>query len=289
MSADSGVPLPSAAPPGTLPGLAQPSTPDAALPQHEERQQQKDQAKGQSKGGSEQYIGSGKSSDQAMEEDDEADQHEVETGFERAMSSLDPRAMHFMDSEIRHQTALEVRFSDSKKVMLVPTDATSLPELRRVFPAGTPDPLEMAAVGNITGLNTQPVAPLDEQGFPTVPLSRTGLLPQPMPRDQFESEIAARLGIPPIELRSTQHATIADVMNLLYGYYRAIQRADVEHLAMSVDVGFNMVAKEFFELRSELRDTAQEVRQDQTEISRLQAVAGNWPPNTPPEHRANLI
>ena len=84
-------------------------------------------------------------------------------------------------------------------------------------------------------------------------------------------------------------ATIKDVTDIVQSYYRFIARPELDKLAVSVDTAFNMLQKHIFELRSELRDLGQEVRQEQTESSILCTVAGGWPDNTPPEDRAEFI
>ena len=88
---------------------------------------------------------------------------------------------------------------------------------------------------------------------------------------------------------SDQPATIKDVTDIVQAYYRFVARPELDKLAVSVDTAFNMLHKDVFELRSELRDLGQEVRQEQTESLRLCTVAGGWPDNTPPEDRADFI
>ena len=72
-------------------------------------------------------------------------------------------------------------------------------------------------------------------------------------------------------------------------YNIKIARPELDQLKSSVDMAFNMLQRDIYQIRAELRDMGQEIRQEQQEQSRLCAVVGGWPDNTPPEDRAHFI
>ena len=49
-----------------------------------------------------------------------------------------------------------------------------------------------------------------------------------------------------------------------------------------MDNGFNIMTRNIYEIRAELRDPGQGARQERTENSRLTALGSGWPPQAQP-------
>ena len=90
----------------------------------------------------------------------------------------------------------------------------------------------------------------------------------------FREILADGAQLPVEHLDSDQPATIKQVADMFRAYYCRIARPELEQLQSSVDMAFNMLQRDIHQIRAELRDMGQEVRQEQQEQSRLCAVVG---------------
>ena len=187
------------------------------------------------------------------------------------MSTLSISSHQFVEREMGYRDELNTRLQDSQRYPSVPDIQAD--EQRDNFPTGTIDSATFAVV----------------QPSDAAPLLRHDLLQPPLEPHAFRSAIAEGLECDPGWLDTTQQASIKDVVDILQSYYRFVARPGLDQLAVSVDAAFNMLQKDVFNLRAELRDLGQEVRQEQTEPSRLCTVVGGWPDNTPPQDRADFI
>ena len=184
-----------------------------------------------------------------------------------------PQMLSLYDQEAHARQQVDERLSLTQRFIGIPTSAMEDKYLLQHTEAGSSDTPSLAIRAPFGGSE----------------VVRDGLRVEAMPKDQFIDKIAQHEGIDAKLLTSDQPVTFAHMTDILYAVYRSVTIPDLQCLMQRCDAAFNMLSKDIFEMRAEIRDMGQESRQWQSEKARLCAVIGGWPNNTPPHIRCEVI
>jgi len=178
-----------------------------------------------------------------------------------------------MENEVGFRETLDDKFRLATVEAFVPNMPPDI--LMQHYPTGTYDTMSLAAVHQFgDGNEMEPT----RQSLRLPMLGREEIMERIVQNSNMSREELTEL--------TSRPASIGEVMEMLYGFYKGVTRAELQQLAMQFDITANMLAKDIYQIRNEMRDLSQEVRLEQTEQSRLTIVTGGYPPNMPPEERA---